>query len=110
MKQTFTNTDSLERVWPTLVNPETGTTLGLKPGEKADLDPEAQVRAAAEAQLPKDLEPEKRESAIKAILGVAEDVDFVFDDPFLKPVPQPSSKKVSNEKASGKGSDKPADA
>ena len=106
MKRILQNTDSLDRVWPNLVNPKTGATLELQPGETAELDPETQILVATEAQI-------KVESGIDAVdpkvvkarLGVAEDDPFVFSDPFLKPV---SNEKASG-KASGKAAAKPAD-
>lgn len=108
-KRVFQNTDSLDRVWPNLVNPKTSATLELQPGETAELDPETQILVATEAQIRVESGIDEKTAvdpmAVKAKLGVAEDDPFVFSDPFLKPV---SNEKASG-KASGKASAKPAD-
>lgn len=38
MAARYTNTSNATRIWLTLTNPETGTTLELAPGESAELD------------------------------------------------------------------------
>ncbi len=73
----YVNTDSLERVWPNLSNPATGTTLELKPGEVVDLDPK---------NLPEDFE----DAFLKPVAS-----------------PKAFSKNLPNEKGSGKASDAP---
>jgi len=37
-KRVFRNTDVHTRVWTSLTDPETGTTLALEPGEEKELD------------------------------------------------------------------------